>query len=304
MSVVHKQPGFKRAALKVARGTPTQAAEYCKKDGTYWEIGLRRKDSGLHPGSKDNLMQSQLEKVKTLIKDGAGLQKLMDDATMAFARYPKFCLQYAALQAPPIREDLQVALFYGKPNTGKTRYAYTFDHNLFSIPVKSGNTTWFSNYDGQETVLIDDFAGEFRLTELLRLLDVYPIQVETKGGHCWFKPKTIIITSNVPWQDWYNYDKRQDSKAALQRRIHGFYYCKHDNEEYTVEETTHEWVSKRPPVLDDDQVAPGSPNLIDPNEDSDLELRASTSDWENINLQPVIYMDKSTTKPNCYVLRK
>lgn len=231
-------------------------------------------------------MQHQLQEVKEKIKSGAGVQQLMDECMVAFARYPKFCQQYAALQKPKIRDDLKVILLYGKPDAGKTYYAYNKYPDLYSIPVKSGSTLWFSGYDREKTVLIDDFAGEFRLTELLRLLDKYPIQVENKGGHCWFCPENIIITSNVSWEDWYDYGKRQDSKKALQRRISEFYYCTFENGYYRQQRTDHQFLpfatmAMIQPLADD----PKSPNLISDSEDSDLELRASTSDWENIVLK-------------------
>ena len=72
---------------------------------------------------------------------------------------------------------------------------------------------------GQSTVLIDDFAGNVGLTQLLQILDRYPVQVPVKGGFVWWCPNVIIITTNVPLEQWYDYSSRQDSLAALQRRI-------------------------------------------------------------------------------------
>lgn len=39
LSTVKKIPGFERAHLEGRRGTPTEAATYCKKDGKYYEQG-------------------------------------------------------------------------------------------------------------------------------------------------------------------------------------------------------------------------------------------------------------------------
>lgn len=58
------------------------------------------------------------------------------------------------------------------------------------------------------------------LTQLLRILDIYPIQVPTKGSFCWFRPEVILVTTNTQPESWYDYEKRQDSWAALRRRFH------------------------------------------------------------------------------------
>ena len=56
--------------------------------------------------------------------------------------------------------------------------------------------------------------------EMLRLLDRYPCQVETKGGSVNFAPKTIIILSNKAPEDWY--DKEKCAWAPLERRIESY----------------------------------------------------------------------------------
>ncbi len=126
--------------------------------------------------------------------------------------------QIGALDKPPIRQELVVSLYIGKPGTGKTRAAYEEDGDLYALPL--GKDLWFDNYAGEKTLLLDDFSGELRLVDLLRLLDVYPIQVPVKGSFVYLQAIRIIITSNVSMEYWYDYVSRQDSLDALKRRIH------------------------------------------------------------------------------------
>ena len=53
----------------------------------------------------------------------------------------------------------------------------------------------WDGYDGTSDVIIDDYRADFcKFHTLLNLLDRYPYQVQTKGGHLQFNPKTIYIT--------------------------------------------------------------------------------------------------------------
>lgn len=45
-------------------------------------------------------------------------------------------------------------------------------------------------------MIIDDFRGDmFPFNFFLRLIDKYPVRVESKGSSTWFSPEEIIITS-------------------------------------------------------------------------------------------------------------
>lgn len=125
--------------------------------------------------------------------------------------------QLPALDKPPMRTDLKVILLYGLPGTGKTRYCYEQDPNLYAVPM--GKELWLDNYRGEKTILIDDFSGQLRLVDLLRMIDIYPVQMQVKGSFVYIHATTIYITANVLPSNWYNYTTRQDSERALQRRF-------------------------------------------------------------------------------------
>ena len=66
-------------------------------------------------------------------------------------------------------------------------------------------------------LIIDEFYGWLSWTEILRLCDRYPCQVETKGGSVQFVSKTLVFLSNQHLLEWYNNPKCQ--YPALARRI-------------------------------------------------------------------------------------
>jgi hypothetical protein len=92
--------------------------------------------------------------------------------------------------------------------------------------VKDSQSKWFDFYNGISDVIFDDFNGGFPITELLQMLDRTPKQVENKGGFVNFAPKSIVITSNHWYTQWYSKAKQNMSidrivmvDKAIERRI-------------------------------------------------------------------------------------
>lgn len=186
-------------------------AAYCQKEDTRIE-GPWIVNSARTQGKRSDLVECA-----ELLKAGKSMLVVAESYPSQVIRYQQHFRRFQALYPPQRTKDLEVHLFTGKPGSGKTRAAYEMDPLLFALPV--GKDLWFDNYTGQSTVLIDDFAGNVGLTQLLQILDRYPVQVPVKGGFVWWCPNVIIITTNVPLTQWYDYNARQDSLAALKRRI-------------------------------------------------------------------------------------
>lgn len=112
--------------------------------------------------------------------------------------------------------DVEVIALIGKCGVGKSKKAREIDRNLYSVPQpENGGTLWFDNYKNQETILFDDFKGNWcSYTKMLQLLDGYPMLLQTKGGFTKKRWKRVIITSNFHPNDWY---KHQDNSALLRR---------------------------------------------------------------------------------------
>lgn len=103
-------------------------------------------------------------------------------------------------------------------NAGKSRCAYECCPGAFWLMPsrESASGTWWDGYEGQHTVIIDEFYSWLRYDYFLRLTDRYPLQVETKGGSVQFVSRRIVFTSNTQPAHWY--PNIQD-RAAFDRRI-------------------------------------------------------------------------------------
>jgi len=80
---------------------------------------------------------------------------------------------------------------------------------------------WWNGYVGQDTVVIDDFAGgHLTFTSLKLVLDKGPFTCQIKGSHVQLEASTFVITSNYHPKYWYASTVLGDhGEAAICRRI-------------------------------------------------------------------------------------
>lgn len=208
------------------RGTPDEARDYCmKEEGRIagpWEWGTFRGAPG---------KRTDLEELYKLARSSASLLEVAEACPSSYMRHYKavqHVRQLGALDKPVRKKDLKVYILYGAPGLGKTRAVYEQHPDVYAVPL--GKDLWFDNYKGEANVLLDDFSGNLRLVDTLRLLDRYPIQVPIKGGFVWWCPDKVFVTCNVHPRDWYDYSKRQDSYKALTRRVYKVLWFQEDAE--------------------------------------------------------------------------
>lgn len=94
---------------------------------------------------------------------------------------------------------------WGGTGVGKSHEAYK-DFNpetCFNFPDDNG---WWDNYRQQETVIINEFRGNIKLGELLKLIDKWPHEVKRRNKPPLpFTSKHIIITSCFPPSEIYKH---------------------------------------------------------------------------------------------------
>jgi hypothetical protein len=224
-----------RAHLEAKRGTPQEAAEYCKKDGDYEEFGTTSTNQG---------RRTDLEELHDRIKDGASREDIIDEFPNQYYRYKRSIDEVIKERQPNERQPCYVFVLWGDTGTGKTRTIWD-SHEADDIYVHTGSG-WFDGYRGQPIALFDDYGGgEFKLSYLLKLLDRYPMRVPVKGSFVVWNPAIIYITSNKDPSDWYA-NAYQEHQNALHRRFHHVFHFTKEGEKPDVEGYITEHYSSTP----------------------------------------------------------
>lgn len=182
--------------------------EYCEKpegrlDGP-WSSGDRPSQ-----GQRSDLLE-----VRDLVKQGASLKRIAEECPITFIKFHKGIEAYRTQMATSRSWMTELHIYCGATGTGKTRKAFEMCVDPYFKPAGD----WWDGYDGQEDVIIDDFACNMPITFLLNVCDRYPLRVPFKGGFREFVAKRVFITSNIPYCEWY-VGARSEHRDALSRRI-------------------------------------------------------------------------------------
>lgn len=197
-----------RAHLEKRRGTREQARDYCTKDGNYeirgdWAAGGQGK-------------RTDIAGIMNQIKEGKKKLEMMEENPEVYSKHMRFINEYVAeLEKESTREfrQLETHVLVGKAGSGKTKMAYESDPDIFVVDTTE--TFPFDGYNGEKTILLDDFYGGMPYSRLLRVLDGYQYRVNVKGGHRYAQWNKIFITSNEEPTQWYKIGLTE----ALKRRI-------------------------------------------------------------------------------------
>lgn len=196
-----------RIHLESRRGTPSEARNYCIKDGDYWEKG---DISTVSQGTR-----TDLQGAADAVLSGKRTREVAKEFPTTFIKYSRglLALRRQCQESRTWKPDVRV--YWGAPGTGKTRQVHDNEPEVYSHP----GGPWFDGYDGQEAVLFDDFTGScFKIQYLLKLIDRYPMDVPIKGGFVAWVPRRIFFTSNISIDEWYP-GARPIHVEALKRRI-------------------------------------------------------------------------------------
>lgn len=189
-----------RAHVERRKGTPEEARTYCMKDDGRldgpWEFGVFVATTG-----STNLTgrRTDLITIKERITRGASEREIADEFFGVWCQYHGAFRRFRTLVTSNRQWKTNVTVIVGPPGTGKSRYAM----DNYPEAYWKQRSQWWDNYEGQDSVVLDDFYGWLPYDVLLRICDRYPLLVETKGSQANFCAKYLLITSNATPAQWY-----------------------------------------------------------------------------------------------------
>lgn len=186
--------------------------KYCTKEG---------RDDGpwTHGDSTGQGKRNDLLEAKAAFQSG-GLKAVYDDHFEVFAKYHR-AFMIGEQYDEPKRGDVEVILLYGPPGGGKTYHAENSDDMVWTTGSGwSSSAYWFDGLSrATRTVCIDEFVGQVKLADFLKLLNKRAQLVPIKGGFTWMAATTIYITTNIHPFYWFDWNGRSAQWPALVRRI-------------------------------------------------------------------------------------
>lgn len=223
---------FHGVHVEARRGKQAEAIAYCYKptspypdhnDGSFiegpWVYGAPKMQ-----GERSDILE-----LHQLVATGPTMKTVIDTLPHQFYKYSTSIVR--ALPYYQRKRDRTIAptvhLLYGATGLGKSRWAWDTFPDLF--PKQASK--WWDGYNGETVVLFEDYAGCIAFDEFLRILDRYPLSIQTKGGSCQLLATTFVITSNDLPGDWYaprlgpgGEVLRRFNIDALYRRITHWHY--------------------------------------------------------------------------------
>jgi len=195
---------------ETTKGTPEQAANYCKKDGDYVEFGeLSTPSSG--KVKKDD----RWKRILSLAAE-SNMSQIAEEYPGEYVRNFRN-LHNVRVEHMPSDGRIKTCIWlYGKPGTGKSRFA--FGLNPTSTYAKMANK-WWDGYKDQKTIILDDFGKDHKCLgyHLKRWSDRYPSILEVKGTAIPTTYDHLVITSNYSIDEIWCDDT--EMCAAINRRF-------------------------------------------------------------------------------------
>lgn len=210
LNSIKKSLGTDKIHIEPRKGTQKQAIEYCKKDGdvTEWNV----------PNNQGK--RTDLDDIKTEILSGKKNSKLIrNESPMLYHLYGRTLDKLEDdFNSNKKRTWMTKGLWlFGPTGCGKSLYAYSFDPE--STYTWVNDKGWQDHYNGERTIIIDDFRGGIEYNELLKMMDRWDYKLSRRGRSPMpLLATNIIITSSLPPEKVYRNLSKYDSLDQLKRR--------------------------------------------------------------------------------------
>lgn len=192
--------------FRACRGDEYSNEIYCKKDGNFKSFGKFTCQGE----------RSDLEAIQKKLDDGAPLLDIAKDHFKvwcnnhnAFAKYKEMTLK----ENTKAFRKLEVEVIQGETGSGKTRKAM----EEAEYKIEGDSLQWWDGYNGEKTIVIDEYSNQLPITKLLNILDGYQLRLPIKGGHTYANWNKVIITTNNEWEEWHEHAKPLHRNALLRR---------------------------------------------------------------------------------------
>lgn len=129
-----------------------------------------------------------------------GIKRAATELPATFAKYSKGIERTVQIQRSPDprAEPPRVYWLFGPKGIGKTRFSYDREEDPRKVFIGDMWPQWFDGVMDHNWFIIDELdKRDFRVWQLLRILDRYPFTAPVKGSTIEFNVPNIVITSTA-----------------------------------------------------------------------------------------------------------
>lgn len=225
--------------FKPMRSTKAKCRNYCSKGDTRvsgpYEIGEFYEERE----------RTDYNMALRMLHSGFKLSEIWDNypalEPMYGSRFEKIYTRLHNEQCKCTCRNLEVVYIYGPERVGKTSYVFGLQDDLSDIyQIALLNEYWFTNYEYQKAIFIDEFTGQIKpITKMNKLLEPYPLMLNMKNGFVYAAFEKVFIISNYPLKDVYvaEQTEKKASYDAFCKRINKIIRFDEKGEIYIEKET-------------------------------------------------------------------
>lgn len=202
--------------IRDARGSGAENRAYCSKEESFygWRLELG------HYANVGSGSRTDIVRVKRLVEQGVPELDIWrdDDNFSTMLRFHKGIDRYRNLlsSANAVLEPRNVFCYWGPTHTGKSYRAMTLHGSFFIVPHPKGSGIYFDGYNGQESIIFDEFNGS-RLDHsfYLEICGNAPVSLPVHGGFIPLSVHTRNIIFCSGEHPYYWYKKLYEAKPHL-----------------------------------------------------------------------------------------
>ncbi len=213
---------FPKGHFEPRQGKKQQAYDYCTKAETAvagTRIESTPKIDLVEPGRGARTDLVALHSM--LVDEGMSVDELL----LAVPTAARFVTNLRAIEQARDRaaatslRDLRVEYWHGPTGVGKTRELWErYGADAYTV---SDYRHPFDGYAGQSVLVLDEYRGQLPISQLLQLLDVYPVELPARYANKVAAYDRVFLVSNEPLDLAEMYPKaKETTRDALRRRIH------------------------------------------------------------------------------------
>ena len=228
--------------FEATKGNKKQADDYINKRPPFEEKGEEVLYICYHGDIRGKQgRRSDLEDYYERLTAGETPRDILSDSPKAYCHVNVLKNMYFNIRdsSTPIIRDMKVYWHVGRSGSGKSYERILMAQDLGSDDdiyyLTAFNSGAFDNYNGQSILWIEDYRGEFKLQDILRMLDKYKAEIPARYCNVKALWNEVHITSVLTPQECYckstldDYDRIEQ----LLRRITSIcYHFKTDDNQY------------------------------------------------------------------------